>query len=273
LQENEKEYLKNRDDATSVDIWVRTVLRPAGCIIYYKAKDKFDKRHPQFHKSEFILAYQNKFQREQLLRLSGMFFVDGTHHVDINGHQLFTVVCQDEYGHGVPVCYVISSTLKIDVLELTLRKMKRSFERKVRVEFPCTVCEQMLCKEKAHKFELKPYYVMADDDAAEHAAIKAVFPLAIILLCHWHLNVTWWRQCKALIKAMYARFIFDILKRLIRADNIPRFNSILKQVTKECKKCKCPKFYEYFEKNYIKRKGNIILLNHTRSNIYNLKCY
>jgi MULE transposase domain len=239
-----------------VHIWVNTVLKED--VYYYKPKDFFDDKYPKIDASHFVLVYQNRFQREQLRRFTAMLFVDGTHHINIYGHQLFTVVAQDAYGHGIPVCYIITTSGKTELLEHCLKIMKDRFEMEVNKDYPCFMCSEKACN--LHKYELKPTYVMSDDDAAEHAAIRSVFPLALLLLCHWHLNVTWWRKCQALVPSGYARTVFDILKELIRTEKWFRFNRLVKTLYESCVEYKAEALFQYFVDYYLddKRRGNLL---------------
>jgi MULE transposase domain len=195
----------------------------------------------------------NKFQREQLLRLHKMIFIDGTHKVDIYGHQLFTVMAQDEFGHGVPVCFIITTSGKIDILEVALSVFKKKFEAYAKVELPCPICNAQPEDKCECVLDFRPTYVMCDDDLAEHEAIRRVFPHAQILLCHWHINVNWWRNSTALLKGDLKWQVFNILKRVIRASTFDRFNQLLEELSDLCDKegTAAVAFWEYFENNYL----------------------
>jgi hypothetical protein len=241
------------DDATSVDEWVRTTLTADDCVYLYKRKNEVNEACPQVPKEHFLLVYQNKFQREQLVRINRMLFMDGTHNIDIYGHQLFTIIAQDEFGHGVPVCSIITSAGKIDILEAALSAFKQRFEEHIKVELPYPKCGHDPLQHGIQcecVLNFKPHYFMIDDDKAEQAAIGRVFPNSQQLLCHWHVNVNWWRSCQSLLVGTLRFEVFGILKRLIRAKLFVRYNELLIELQERCDGDGLL-FWTYFENNYM----------------------
>jgi MULE transposase domain len=252
LQGNESEYKKEADDASSVDEWCKTVLTDDDSLLYYKAKNAEDETQPTVPTECFLLVYQNRFQREQLVRLPRMIFIDATHHIDIYGHQLFTIVAQDEYGHGVPVCNFITSAAKTEILEAALRIFKTKFEAYLKVEQPCPKCLFIpspgnVC---ACELDFQPHYIMVDDDKAEQEAIRRVFKKSQLLLCHWHVNVNWWRNCQTLLRGDLKFEVFWVMKRLIRTTRYERFNEMIIELYERCRTDGLA-FWDYFVSTYM----------------------
>jgi hypothetical protein len=134
---------------------------------------------------------------------------------------------------------------------VALRRIKAKFEERVKIEFPCDECKAPL----GHctcDVELKPQFFMCDDDLAEHAAIRSVFPWAIVLLCHWHLHCHFWKDVQTLLPEAYRSLIHALMKIMMRTKRRAEFNRSLRQLTKLCKEAMAFAFWDKFSK-YLER--------------------
>ena len=121
-----------------------------------------------------MLGIMTRFQREMLALSEGKFIcVDATHNTNRYRWSLFSLVCRNRFGRGVPVAYLIANSGTMVVLAAWLQSIRDA-------------CPSV-----------DVHYVMSDNDDAQLGALKRVYPEARVLLCWWHVLRDWQRQIVA----------------------------------------------------------------------------
>ncbi|KAG9273244.1 hypothetical protein AMEX_G12351 [Astyanax mexicanus] len=112
--------------------------------------------------NDLIIILQTPTMRDGLHRHGkNIVFMDATYCTNQYNFPLFTLAVKDEYGHGVPIAYMITSSEKQATLELALQKLR-------------------------HTFLTPPRCFMVDKDLCEINGLRAVFPESDVLLCWYH---------------------------------------------------------------------------------------
>lgn len=141
-------------DEFSVEEWVNR-LDKTNELMYHQSQEE----------GSFELAFITKIGRHSIPTCRGLLCLDSTHKTTSYGYNLFTIVAQNEFGHGVPIAHLISS----NGTEETLIRFLSAFKK---------ICPRVSA-------------IMTDNDNAEINAIEKVFPDVKHLLCWWHIIQNW----------------------------------------------------------------------------------
>lgn len=90
------------------------MLQDTGELMYY-----------DINSSKFELSFAPHFGRETVKRCFQLVCLNSTHNTVRQKYNLFTLLVQNKYGHGVPVAYLISS----DATSPTIQKFLSSFKQ------------------------------------------------------------------------------------------------------------------------------------------------
>jgi hypothetical protein len=192
------------NDAHSTRIWV-SKLQSQGDFVYYK-----DKRDPSPEGSDladnlFALCIQTKFQKEAYERLgNGFLGIDATHNVtQYKGILLFTLMARDNWGHGVPVAWMLSSNGTQLTIEFFLNLIKAQ-------------CPQ-----------ISPSIFMTDRDQAQINAIRAAFPeCQRIFYCWWHVL----RAIRTHFNTKEFPDLWELIQDWVHVTNDSEFNAYWTQI-------------------------------------------
>ncbi|XP_055070281.2 uncharacterized protein [Misgurnus anguillicaudatus] len=126
-----------------------------------QCKDNVVFFQPFSHEKDLIIILQTPNMKENLNRHGkNIIFLDATHCVNQYNFPLYTLAIRDDYGHGVPIAFIITSSEKEATLVMALQQFKR-------------VCPAPRC-------------FMVDKDMCEINALRKVFSESDILLCWYH---------------------------------------------------------------------------------------
>ncbi|XP_056587061.1 uncharacterized protein LOC130407814 isoform X4 [Triplophysa dalaica] len=140
----------NKDDAIS-----------SAQLLTGQCKDNVVFFQPFTQENDLIIILQTPNMRDNLNRHGkNIIFLDATHCVNQYNFPLYTLAIRDDYGHGVPVAFIVTSNEKESTLGLALQQFRR-------------VCPAPRC-------------FMVDKDMCEINALRRVFPESDILLCWYH---------------------------------------------------------------------------------------
>ena len=108
----------DRDDATSVHLLLTTTAKDH--VIMYQPLDE-NRGLP------FIAVLQTSFMRTKFIENGrNLVFLDATHSLTQYGFALYTICVRDEFGYGVPVVYIISSSESDKTLGRALKNVRDS---------------------------------------------------------------------------------------------------------------------------------------------------
>ena len=173
--------------------------------------------------TKFELAFAPHFGRETTKRCFQLVCLDSTHNTVRQKYNLFTLLVQNEYGHGVPVAYLISS----DATSPTIQKFLSAFKQ---------FCPLVLT-------------FMTDNDRAEIDAIKKIFPTSQRLLCWWHVEKAWFTNHPTPKNPdMTVKELVDELSKFLR--HCHDFDAGLERIKDICSNG----FFSYLEKNWLRTK-------------------
>lgn len=81
-----------------------------------------------------------------------------------------------------------------------------------------------------------PKIIMSDDSTAERSSLKTMFPLAILLLCIFHVLQAMWRyiwDSTHLVKFEHKPYVFHLFRQILYAKSIEEFNSLYKEALED----------------------------------------
>ena len=95
--------IRNQEDATSVDLFVRELQQePYDPILLYKRQQEIDPEYPTLPRESFLLELQTEFQKHLYQEhASNVLCFDYTHDTNAYKFKLITVMIADEYGQGL----------------------------------------------------------------------------------------------------------------------------------------------------------------------------
>jgi|GEM_PF-5268288 len=115
----------------------------------------------------FLFAFQTKEQKE-LMKISRVLCLDGTHGMNHCGYYLFSLVMRHPtMGNGYPIAFLISEFKQTSTLKEWFNFLK--YEHR----------------------EWNPDIFMVDDTGEEIKAVKECFPNSSVFLCHFHVLRSW----------------------------------------------------------------------------------
>nr|GAT55236.1 predicted protein [Mycena chlorophos] len=174
-------YRLDPDDDKSVLAYVEK-LRAEGNFVFIKTRRDALPGGTDLEADSFVLIIHMRYQQQCWYRYGHDQFVgiDATHNMThYHNVGLYSLVVRDDWGHGVPAAYMLSS--KAD--EATVR------------------C--FLLRVQAWSPEVVPRVWMSDKDKAQINAVLSVYATAWLLLCRWHV-IRAWRQ----------HFVIDVFPEL-----------------------------------------------------------
>jgi len=145
----------------------------------------------------FVLVIQTKYQRECWRKHGHRFAgIDATHNTThYENMSLFTLLVRDQWGHGVPASWMISSNGTEDTLNFFLRS--------IWLQSP----------------KVSPEFFMSDKDHAQLNAITRQFPKSARLLCWWHVLHAWQQH----FVTSHFPELWNLLKDWIRISDTANF--------------------------------------------------
>lgn len=155
-----EKYLLRPNDVDSTREWVR---RLGDDVLFSKFRGE---SHDFLDTGVFALSIFSKFQRKMYANHHKLLCMDATHKITAYGFLLFSLVCMDDYGNGIPICFLITNSGLSECIEYWLHRFKAA----------CAI---------------EPKVIMTDNDDAELQAVGKVFPSAIKNLCWWHVLRAW----------------------------------------------------------------------------------
>ncbi|CEP01397.1 hypothetical protein PBRA_002003 [Plasmodiophora brassicae] len=226
------------DDATATDDYLRE-LRSSDCswdpVLHYKPCGIGDDSLP-LKMDDFFLVLMTKAQRDLLLRFgNSLIAIDATHQLTMHGFLLTTILVVDQdTNSGLPVCFCLSS----GVSESFIRPMFDVIKSRLPESFA-------------------PTTMISDDDNVCWNVARSVFPtLKNHILCIWHIDKNWRRQCREKIRDQGVRLrVYKELCVLRRIRSVPEFEQALCAFMSSLRdEDAAADFRTYFEKYYIPRK-------------------
>lgn len=182
--ENEYEktkYALNENDVLSTIEWAKR-LEDTKQFLYFDPKP-----------SSFELAFVTNIGRSVIKKCNKLICLDSTHQTTAYNYSLFSIVTQNEYGHGVPVAHLICRNSKTE----TIKKFLLAFKE---------ICPTVGT-------------IMTDNDDAEINAIKAVYPESFHLLFWWHVEKAWKMKLSQREFQSVDRSFLDHMKRFLHSPN------------------------------------------------------
>ena len=224
---------KHSNDQTSVAMWVNEVQQQEyNPVLVFKPQGENTEETDNLAEETFLLGIQTKFQRDVMIKFGndGIICVDGTHGTNTYDFLLITIMIVDNYGEGIPVAWAISDR-----------------------EDSCTLV-QFLKPLSERVGVIKPKVFMSDDADQYYTSWCGVFGAGPQkLLCMWHVDRAWRKavQQNIIDKEMKVE-VYHMLRVLLMERDESKFNLLLQQVLSYLEE-KCPRFYEYMQRTYIKR--------------------
>lgn len=110
--------VRHKDDAVSVEVWVRE-MEDAGSVLFYKAQETSNDMYPFLLSRDFVLIIMTDAQAEIMLKYgSDCVCIDGTHGMNGYGFELNTILVLDSLRQGFPCAFLISNRSDQEVLSL-----------------------------------------------------------------------------------------------------------------------------------------------------------
>ncbi len=171
--------------------------------------------------------------------------LDATFNVCVYGFALFAVMGRTPAG-ALPYAYIISSAKSELAVSMALLEFRRGvdlilFERDERTYGADYVLENFS--------SFCPNAFCIDKDASEAAAISAVFPSSLIILCHYHFMVIMIDELRASrhsLSETEITHLMNMIRQLASATSMESFLSYVGDI-----KSLSQSFYDYFEKNFL----------------------
>jgi len=156
------------DDGQSTLAWVEC-LREQGALLGFKATSDPPPLGSGLEADTFTLMIQTQWQKKQFQKFGiHLVGIDATHNTTVYKNlNLTTIVVRDDWGHGIPIAWMLSSS----GTEVTITY----FIRLILDRNP-SVC---------------PRNVMSDRDHAQINSCMKIWTTAIVFLCWWHVLHAW----------------------------------------------------------------------------------
>ncbi|KAG8180599.1 hypothetical protein JTE90_018217 [Oedothorax gibbosus] len=194
-------------------------------ILLYKTQGE---EIPEIKKDDFLLGIMNSFQKKMLLDLGNdRVCLDSTHGITNSGFELVTVLVVDKYNEGVPVAFLITSTVNTINLSKFFTAIKTALE-----------------------VNLTPKAFMSDDACMFYNAWQAVFGPCVNLLCSWHVDRAWQGHLNG-IEENKKKALYHTLKTLMYELEEGKFQGMLSEFLMQLHEdSDTLTFAQYFEANY-----------------------
>ncbi|VDC03482.1 unnamed protein product [Peniophora sp. CBMAI 1063] len=218
--ESEYVHFSTNDGISTLD-WVAK-LKADDAFLGYKGVNDDPPDGSHLPTKAFFLAIQTPYQRTRFAQLAStrLVCIDGTHNTTMyQGMQLYTLICRDGHGKGVPTAWLLSNSGTEETLS--------HFLRLVRKKNPSVV----------------PNIFMSDRDLAQMNALHAVYPESTILLCWWHVLHAWQQH----IQIGKHRDVWELLKGWIRITSPDAFRARWEEIKLRAP----PYFVTYLEQNWL----------------------
>lgn len=104
------EAIRHKNDALSIDSWVREMETAGGIVLFYKPQGIPLETCPQFAAEDFILIIMNESQKEMLKHYGDKYVCfDSTHGLNAYGFLLTTLLVLDDLNQGFPCAFMFSN--------------------------------------------------------------------------------------------------------------------------------------------------------------------
>lgn len=229
---------KHKDDATSIDCWVKEMKENEATnpVIFYKPQG-----YPQgedcddFSDDDFAICIQTPFQATLMKKLGDekIICIDSTFGTTGYNFSLVTVIVVDELGEGYPVGWCLSNREDAIVIRAFLEAVKK------------------------RTGSINPAWFMSDDANQFYNAWQAVFggsPEKI--LCIWHVDKNWRERLTTINDKDMQIAVYHNLRVLLEEKDIAKFEELYDNTIQQLAACtETQKFRDYFVSNYGKRKN------------------
>lgn len=231
------QFMKHPDDNTSIRL-IAQDLQDTNELLYLKDQDSFDQNHPGIGKNEFVLGFMTNGQQKVLSNqiITGeklQICMDSTHCISQYDGFQFTILTITDLNQGVPVAFLISSTVNEHILKAFLAKVKN------RVGLIC-----------AKVF-------MSDDDPMFRYAWEATLTEDTLLKplyinCSWHMDRTFRRAIGSKISAPISEkaVVYQMVRALIDEEDEDNFHKQCQGFLKYLLEADFNEFHKYFKDNY-----------------------
>lgn len=111
--------IRHKEDAVSVDAWVKQMQSEGDCVLFYKPQCVCLEEFPQLKSEDFILIIMTAAQLEILKKYGNdCICLDGTHGLNSYDFELNTLLVLDELREGFPCAFLFSNRSDTQVLTL-----------------------------------------------------------------------------------------------------------------------------------------------------------
>ena len=162
------------NDHTSVSLWVEAMkdnVENAVLVFKQQGEDQPSDLN-DLSKDDFVIAIQTQFQRDMLMQFgTEAICMDSTHGTNMYDFHLISILVLDDFGEGVPVCWIISNREDAALIRQVLLKLR----------------------EKTGDIHTKVF--MSDDAENFYNGWRGVFTTTSTkkLICSWHIDKSWKR--------------------------------------------------------------------------------
>ena len=224
------------DDHTSVSLLVENMMELTDnpIFIYKKQGQKQSADMNDLSDEDFVIGIQTHFQRDMLIKFGEKAIcMDSTHGTNVYDFYLITVLILDEFGEGVPICWIISN------------------------REDSALVHQALIKVKEKCGDIHTSIFMSDDAENFYNAWRGVFTTTNTkkLLCAWHIDKSWRKGIQRHVsnKAKHES-VYHGLRALLNEGEEASFRFRLQQfISWLFSQEEFSDFLEYFQKEYTKR--------------------
>ncbi len=115
------------DDHTSVLLWVEALKdNVQNVVLVFKQQGEEQPSDlNDLSKDDFVIAIQTAFQRDMLVQFgTETICMDSTHGTNMYDFHLISILVLDDFGEGVPVCWIISNREDAALIRQVLLKLR-----------------------------------------------------------------------------------------------------------------------------------------------------
>ncbi|XP_035231082.1 uncharacterized protein LOC118202963 [Stegodyphus dumicola] len=197
-------------------------------VLMYKRQGE---KYANVNENDFMLAIMTEFQKKKKMLIefgNDRICIDSTHGISAYGFELVTLLVVDKYEEGIPVAFLISSTVSEKILVNFFNCIKKIID-------------------------IKPKVFMSDDAPMFYNAWEHTFGSCQKLLCAWHVDRAWKGHLNSVPKHK-RQAVYKTLKTLMYELDEEMFNKMLETFSEQlCEDEDTREFHKYFMTYYFER--------------------
>lgn len=178
---------------------------------------------------DHLMIFMTSKSLMQNVELEGLYHIDGTYKITIQGYPLVVFGVSDLHGQFHPIAFMLTSNEK-------------------EIEFSIFY-EALKIESESLDLEFEPEFILQDAQQSSHNAALKSFPNVIILMCYWHMLENVRKNVKPLLPEKRYEQLKEDLKEMHMAVSEDDFENLREKFFVTYKKF--PKTCTYMEKQWL----------------------